>query len=115
YRIHDQMIAEARETEQAEQVHYKVSETPPRGSKSARLMRHSWNAQFVARWTNEKLGPVNERLTELEDAIAELRANLHAVAELKGRLDAMLTLLGQGGVKSGEVVALPDWRSRHVG
>jgi len=30
YRIHDQMIAEARETEQAEQVHYKVSETPPR-------------------------------------------------------------------------------------
>ena len=30
YRVHDQMIAEARETEQAEQVHYKVSETPPR-------------------------------------------------------------------------------------
>jgi len=72
-------------------------------------------AQFVARWTAEKIAPQNERLTELEEAIAELRTKLDTIAELKGRLDAVLMLLGQGRAKSAEIIELPDWRSRHVG
>jgi hypothetical protein len=109
-------VAEARETEQAEQVHYKVSETPPRQQVSTfdeTLV--DGIAQFVARWTAEKIAPQNERLTGLEEAIAELRTKLDTIAELKGRLDAVLMLLGQGGAKSAEIIELPDWRSRHVG
>jgi len=43
-----------------------------------------------------------------------MKARLDAVAELKGKLDAVLTLLGQRELKSAEVVDLPDWRKRDV-
>lgn len=117
FREHDRMMAEHRAAEQAERVHYETTETPPRRPASEPLaiddVLVDGVAQFVARWTSEKLGPQNERLTELEDAVAELKQKLDLVIELKGKLEAVLTLLG-GGAKSGEVVALPDWRSRHV-
>jgi hypothetical protein len=41
------------------------------------------------------------------------------IAELRGKVDALLTMLGQKSFeadapKSGEVVELPNWRKRHV-
>src|SRR5262249_55778296 len=116
YRIHDQMIAEARETEQAEQVHYKVSETPPRQQVSTfdeTLVMASPSSLRAGRL--RRLPHRTKRLTELEEAIAELRTKLDTIAELKGRLDAVLMLLGQGGAKGGgEVITLPNWRGGHV-
>ena len=52
---------------------------------------------------------------KLTHTVAALKAKLDLVIELKGKLEAVLTLLGQGGAKSGEVTVLPDWRGRrHV-
>jgi hypothetical protein len=106
-RAHDEMIAEHMA---AERIYYKVTETPPRQAAFDEVLVDGV-AQFVARWTTEKLAPRDERLTQLEATVAELKAKLDAVLELKGRLDAVLMLLGQGS-KSAEVIELPDWWGR---
>ena len=45
--------------------------------------------------------------------IADLKAKLD-VAELKGKLDAVLALLGQKELKSAEVIDLPHWRKHNA-
>ena len=52
---------------------------------------------------------VTRRLPE----IADLKAKLD-VAELKGKLDAVLALLGQKELKSAEVIDLPHWRKHNA-
>jgi hypothetical protein len=113
-REHDQMMVEHMA---AERIHYKTVETPPRQASAPAAFDEALLdgiAAFVARWTSEKLAPHDERLTELEETVAELKAKLDAVTELKGKLEAVLTLLGQGGGGEGKVITLPDWRSRNV-
>jgi hypothetical protein len=44
---------------------------------------------------------------ERDEAIAPLKA---VIAELKGKVDALLTLLGQRSFKAADVIDLPDWR-----
>jgi len=46
-----------------------------------------------------------------EKAIAPLKIE---IAELRGQVSALLTLLGQKEFKSAEVIDLPDWRKRDV-
>jgi len=115
-REHDELMAEHMASEQAERVHYKVTETPPRDEPVAfDEVLVDGVAHFVARWTAEKLAPRDERLTQLEATVAELREKLELVIELKGKLEAVLALLGQGGGEGGKVIELPDWRGRrHV-
>ena len=116
YRAHDQMMAEHMASQEADRLVYKTTTTPPRQQAPAfddALV--DGVAQFVVRWCADKLAPRDERLTQLEATVAELKGKLELVIELKGKLEAVLTLLGQGGAKSAEIIELPDWRSRHVG
>jgi len=48
---------------------------------------------------------------EREKAIAPLKTE---IAELRGQVSALLTLLGQKEFKSADVIDLPDWRKRDV-
>ena len=48
---------------------------------------------------------------ERDEAIAPLKAE---ISELKGKLEAVLALLGQKEFKSAEVVNLPNWRRKDV-
>ena len=60
-------------------------------------------------WREER----DEAIAPLKAEISELKARLD-VAELKGKLEAVLALLGQKEFKSAEVVNLPNWRRKDV-
>jgi len=114
-REHDLMIAEAREADRAESIHYKVTETPARQAEPSPVFSEDQSdviVKLLTRLREER----DAAVSPLKAEIAELKAKLDTIAELRGKLDAMLTLLGQGGIKSAEVTVLPDWRGRrHVG
>ena len=117
FREHDQMMAEHRASEEAERVHYKTTETPARHAEPAPVFSEDQSdviVKLLVRLREER----DAAVAPLKAEIAELKAKLDTIAELKGRLDAVLMLLGQGSgvsAKSGEVIELPAWRSRHVG
>ena len=60
-------------------------------------------------WREER----DEAIAPLKAEISELKARLD-VAELKGKLDAVLALLGQKELKSAEVIDLPHWRKHNA-
>ena len=112
FRAHDRLMAEAREQEQRDhdpnqdRDHEPETFTDKQTDAIAHVivaLRREWRGE-----RDEAIAPLKAEIAELRDGIAK---KLDAVAELRGKLDAVLTLLGQG--ERGKVIDVPNWR-RHA-
>jgi hypothetical protein len=107
WRVHDRMIAEARANDPGEELAFKVM-------KDARPPVPEPEPEPFTEYQSDVLAHVivelrKEWREEGDEAIAPLKAE---IADLNGKLDAVLTFLGQKEFKSADVIDLPGWRKR---
>src|SRR5262249_53216742 len=106
-RVHDQMMAEQRANDPGEGLVFKlmeearppVPEPEPFTEYQSDVLTHVI-VELRKEWREER-----------DEAIAPLKAE---IAELKGKVDALLTLLGQRSFKAADVIELPDWRKHNA-
>ena len=104
-RIHDQMMAEQRANDPGEELVFKVmgDARPPVPEPEPEPFTEYQSDVLV-----QVIVELRKEWREKRDeAIAPLRAE---IAELKGKVDALLALLGQRSFKAADVVDLSDWR-----
>ena len=105
FRAHDQMMAEQRANDPGEELVFKVMEDA-RPSLPEPEPFTEYQSDVLVQVIVELRKEWREKRDE---AIAPLKAE---IADLKGKLDVVLTLLGQKEFKSADVFDLPDWRQR---
>jgi hypothetical protein len=111
-RVHDQLVFEQRANDPDEELVFKVMEDarPPAPEPEPELFTEYQSdvlahviVELRKQWREER----DEAIAPLKAEIAELKGNLDAIAELRGQVSALFTLLQ--GAKA-EVIGLPRKR-----
>jgi hypothetical protein len=99
-RVHDQMMAEHRASDPVEELMEDARPPVPEPEQAFTEAQADAIAYVIVELRKEWR-------EERDEAVAPLKAE---IAELKGKVDALLALLGQRSPKAADVIDLPDWR-----